>query len=153
VIRTGTGRRAQGIAHPTAGKTGTTNDSRDAWFVGYTPRLLASVWVGFDDHQPLGKGETGGRVAAPIWKSFMERATRSMPAATFLKPDGAHCHYVHPRTGRLALHGGPSQLVCFKRGEMPARPVSAGPPPPAPAADVAAAQLVRSTAWEGGTAD
>jgi penicillin-binding protein 1A len=141
VVRTGTGQNAQGVPHPTAGKTGTTNDSRDAWFVGYTPSLLASVWVGFDRYQPLGKKETGGRVAAPIWKAFMERATRSMPPDTFLKPEGVHCHYVHPRTGQLALHGGPSQLLCFKEGEMPDRPVRRAMRPAQPAP----AQLISST--------
>jgi penicillin-binding protein 1A len=135
VIRSGTGQRAQGLAQPSAGKTGTTNDARDAWFVGYTPTLLASVWVGFDRIQSLGKGETGGRVAAPIWKAFMQEATRAMPSATFLKPEGIHCHYVHPRSGRLAVNGGPSQLLCFKEGEGPSRPAVHVAPvvPPAPA--------------------
>jgi penicillin-binding protein 1A len=99
--------------------------------------------VGFDRHQPLGKKETGGRVAAPIWKAFMEEATRSRPASTFLKPEGTHCHYIHPRTGRLALHGGPSQLLCFKEGEGPGRR-RAKPRPPV----VAPAPQLVSAVWQ-----
>jgi penicillin-binding protein 1A len=151
VIRSGTGRRAQGLAQPSAGKTGTTNDARDAWFVGYTPSLVASVWVGFDRYQPLGKGETGGRVAAPIWKAFMEEATASMPPEIFLKPEGVHCHYMHPRTGRLAVSGGPSQLFCFKEGEGPTRraaPLAPAAPVAAPAPqNVASAVLPTSARW------
>jgi penicillin-binding protein 1A len=145
VIRSGTGQRAHGLSQPSAGKTGTTNDARDAWFVGYTPTLLASVWVGFDRDQPLGKGETGGRVAAPIWKAFMQEATRSMPPTTFLKPEGVHCHYMHPRTGRRASNGGPSQLLCFKEGEGPRRPVPPAIPVAAPPQNVASTPPLSST--------
>ena len=74
VISQGTGRRAQGIPHA-AGKTGTSDNNRDAWFIGYTPEVTAGVWLGYDRNRSLGKGETGGRAAAPVWKQFM-RATR-----------------------------------------------------------------------------
>ncbi|TAL18721.1 PBP1A family penicillin-binding protein [bacterium] len=74
VIRSGTGGRAQGLPVPSAGKTGTTNENRDAWFIGVTPDLVTAVWIGYDDSQPLEDSETGGRAAAPIWKAFMEKA-------------------------------------------------------------------------------
>lgn len=121
VIFWGTGRRARGLDHPAAGKTGTTNGSHDAWFVGYTPQLLSSVWVGFDRRRALGKGESGGTVAAPIWKSFMETALRDVPVERFRRPDGVVCRYVHNRTGRVANPGDPSQLMCFKKGTGPRR--------------------------------
>jgi len=74
VISRGTGQQARGI-NGSAGKTGTTDDNRDGWFIGYTPRLLAGVWVGHDKNETLGKGETGGKTAAPIWLRFMRSAT------------------------------------------------------------------------------
>jgi penicillin-binding protein 1A len=101
----GTGRRASGLGRPTAGKTGTTNDQNDAWFVGYTPQLLAAVWVGFDVKRSLGKRETGGRVAAPIWKSFMEVATKDAPVVDFERPPGVTC------IGSID-----DRRECFKRG-------------------------------------
>lgn len=119
VIAWGTGRRARGLSQPAAGKTGTTNGPHDAWFVGYTPQLLASVWVGFDRRRSLGKGEGGGTLAAPIWKSFMEVALQDAPAVSFPRPDGIKCFYVHNRTGRVANPGDPSQLMCFKNGTGP----------------------------------
>jgi len=67
VVRYGTGWRARALGRPVAGKTGTTNDYKDAWFVGYTPDLVASVWVGFDNLKSLGSQETGARAASPIW--------------------------------------------------------------------------------------
>ncbi len=74
VMSYGTGGRAN-FGRPAAGKTGTTNDYKDAWFVGYTPDLAAGVWVGFDDmRRSLGRGEVGGRAAAPIWSEFMKHA-------------------------------------------------------------------------------
>ncbi len=71
VIRRGTGRRAAGIPGA-AGKTGTSDDNRDAWFIGYTPSVTAGVWLGYDRGRTLGRGETGGRAAAPVWKEFMQ---------------------------------------------------------------------------------
>lgn len=126
VIAWGTGRRARGLAQPAAGKTGTTNGPHDAWFVGYTPQLLASVWIGFDRRRSLGKGEAGGSLAAPIWKSFMEVALQGAPAKSFPRPEGVKCFYVNNRTGRVANPGEPSQLMCFKKGTGP-RPRRAPP--------------------------
>lgn len=73
VIAGGTGKRALGLSVPSGGKTGTSNGNRDAWFIGFTNRLLTGIWVGHDDNQSLGQGENGGRTAAPIWLDFMKR--------------------------------------------------------------------------------
>src|SRR6266850_1505339 len=84
VIQFGTGIQAKALGRPAAGKTGTTQDYTDAWFVGYTPQLTAGVWVGFDDKQiSLGKKETGARAALPIWLEFMQGATAGMPPLDF----------------------------------------------------------------------
>ena len=74
VVEYGTGQRAKVLGRPIAGKTGTSSNYSDAWFIGYTPSLLASVWVGFDDKTSLGENETGARVALPTWISFMRQA-------------------------------------------------------------------------------
>jgi penicillin-binding protein 1A len=84
VIQFGTGIAAKSLGRPAAGKTGTTQDYTDAWFVGYTPQLTAGVWVGFDDKQiSLGKKETGARAALPIWLEFMQAAVASTPVMDF----------------------------------------------------------------------
>jgi penicillin-binding protein 1A len=84
VIQFGTGIQAKALGRPAAGKTGTTQDYTDAWFVGYTPQITAGVWVGFDDKQiSLGKKETGARAALPIWLEFMQGATAGMPPLDF----------------------------------------------------------------------
>src|SRR5712671_2860568 len=84
VIRFGTGIQAKALGRPTAGKTGTTQDYTDAWFIGFTPQITSGVWVGFDDKQiSLGKKETGARAALPIWLEFMQGALAKMPALDF----------------------------------------------------------------------
>jgi penicillin-binding protein 1A len=88
VIQRGTGRPVQALGRPTAGKTGTTNDFRDAWFLGYTPELVTGVWVGKDDRTTLGHSETGGRAASPIWLDFMQEALRGQPLTDFIIPPG-----------------------------------------------------------------
>ena len=99
VVESGTGRRVKSIGRPVAAKTGTTDDMRDAWFIGFTPSLVAGVWVGFDQERSLGKQEVGGRAAAPIWLYFMEKAVRSMPVEIFPVPDGIVFIKVDPHTG------------------------------------------------------
>ncbi|HEY6006862.1 MAG TPA: PBP1A family penicillin-binding protein, partial [Geobacteraceae bacterium] len=79
VVTSGTGQRARAVGRPVAGKTGTTNDMKDAWFVGYVPQLVAGVWVGYDQERSLGAGGSGGQAAAPIWTEFMQRALASVP--------------------------------------------------------------------------
>jgi penicillin-binding protein 1A len=130
VIDHGTGRRAKALGRPAAGKTGTTNDINDAWFIGYTPQLLAGLWVGFDEKRTLGKGETGGRVAAPIWERFMERALEDQPILDFPVPAGISFVLINPHTGQRALAGDSGAfLECFRRGTEPtvmsAQPVKA----------------------------
>ena len=86
VVQHGTGQRAKALGRPIAGKTGTSSDYSDAWFIGYTPSLLTGVWVGFDDKTSLGKNETGSRAALPIWNSFMAQALKNIPFETFTPP-------------------------------------------------------------------
>ncbi len=90
VITEGTGARAQKLLSkaPLAGKTGTTNDYTDAWFVGYSPKITTAVWIGRDDHKPLGRKEAGSRAALPIWIDYMEDALDKYPGGTFKKPSG-----------------------------------------------------------------
>jgi penicillin-binding protein 1A len=101
-VERGTGWRARALRRPTAGKTGTTNDYRDAWFIGYTPELAAGVWVGFDDPRPMGKGETGSRAAAPIWVNYMSAMTAGTPVTDFPIPPGIVKRRIDPATGLLA---------------------------------------------------
>jgi len=89
VISYGTGARAN-IGRPVAGKTGTSNDFKDAWFIGYTPQLVAGVWVGYDDmRKSLGHGEAGGRVSAPIWAQFMKEALSNKEPQNFTLSPGS----------------------------------------------------------------
>ncbi len=88
VVESGTGQRVKNIGRPVAAKTGTTNDMRDAWFVGYTPSLVTGVWVGFDQQRTLGSHEVGGRAAAPIWLYCMEKALAGVPMENFPVPEG-----------------------------------------------------------------
>ena len=87
---TGSGARTRGVTFPAAGKTGTTNDGRDAWFVGFTSSLVVGVWVGLDDPAPMGANASGARYALPIWADFVTRAARAIPARGFTPPAGMH---------------------------------------------------------------
>jgi penicillin-binding protein 1A len=102
VIEQGTGWKARDLGRPAAGKTGTTNDYRDAWFIGYTPNLVAGVWVGYDDHESIGPKKTGARAALPIWLEFMKKATANQPAEDFSLPDGVIFKQIEPKTGLLS---------------------------------------------------
>ncbi|MGD0022144.1 MAG: PBP1A family penicillin-binding protein [Smithellaceae bacterium] len=102
VVESGTGRRVKSIGRPVAGKTGTTNDYRDAWFIGFTPSLITGVWLGFDQEVSLGKQEVGGRAAAPIWLYFMEKVLKNTPVETFPTPDGIVFVKVDAKTGKPA---------------------------------------------------
>ncbi len=88
VILYGTGRAARVIKRPLAGKTGTTNNYRDAWFIGYSPDLVCGVWVGYDDNRMIFRGATGARAALPIWIRFMSQALKDRPIKTFPIPQG-----------------------------------------------------------------
>jgi penicillin-binding protein 1A len=101
-IEQGTGWKARELGRPAAGKTGTTNDYRDAWFIGYTPNLVAGVWVGYDDHRPIGKRETGARAALPLWLDFMKNAMAGRNVEDFAVPDGIVFKEIDPATGMLS---------------------------------------------------
>jgi len=120
VIQRGTGRRAKKLGHSLAGKTGTTNDFTDAWFMGYAPNLVAGVWVGFDDRRSLGDREAGSAAALPIWIQFMREALKQVPAKTFPIPDNVVFAKINPETGLLA-HDGASEakVEIFIKGAEP----------------------------------
>jgi len=94
---------------PAAGKTGTTNDYRDAWFIGYTPRMVTGIWVGYDKPRPGGKRFTGGAIAAPIWERFMRPALKAQPAVDFTMPDTVVSVAIDPATGCLATADSPEK--------------------------------------------
>lgn len=120
VVEHGTGRRIRALNRPAAGKTGTTNDLFDAWFVGYTPRYVTGVWVGFDEEAPLGKGETGARAASPIWLSFMQEILKDKPVRVFPVPDGVVFAKIDAETGLLAIPESKKTVFeCFKEGTAP----------------------------------
>lgn len=122
VVQRGTATSVRALDRPAAGKTGTTNEQRDAWFLGYTPTLAVGVWVGFDDPtQTMGKMGTGGKVAAPIWLDFMKPALAGAPVRDFEIPEGIACVNIDPHTGRRAGEWTPKPfLECFKAGTEPA---------------------------------
>jgi penicillin-binding protein 1B len=110
--------RRMGFNRPAAGKTGTTNDTKDAWFVGYTPDLLAVVWVGFDNQSKLGL--SGAQAALPIWTEFMKQATAGMPVSDFLPPPGIKLVDIDPLSGQLATPTCPNVIrEAFLEGEEP----------------------------------
>lgn len=120
VVQEGTGWRAKELKRPVAGKTGTTNDLRDAWFIGYTPRLLAGVWVGYDDNKAMGKGETGSRAASPIWVYFMSEALKGQPVEDFDAPEGVTFVKIDSETGMLAsAYSEETVFQAFKKGTEP----------------------------------
>jgi penicillin-binding protein 1A len=121
VVEVGTGRRVKSIGRPVAGKTGTTDDVRDAWFLGYTPSLVTGVWVGFDQEQSLGKQEVGGRAAAPIWLYFMEKALKGTPIEVFPVPEGIVFARIDPNTGMPVKKSERNAIYeCFLEGTIPA---------------------------------
>jgi penicillin-binding protein 1A len=120
VIQRGTGQQARTIERPIAGKTGTTNDYTNAWFIGYTPNLVVAVWVGFDDLRTLGDTESGAHAALPIWIDFMREAVTALPPLSFEVPDEIQFVKVDPGTGLLAEdQGGPSTVEIFAKGTEP----------------------------------
>ncbi len=118
VVNNGTGWRAKALGRPVAGKTGTTNEYRDAWFVGYTPDLVSVVWVGFDDMRPLGHLETGARAASPIWVYFMKDFL-SGEIEEFAVPEGIVSYTIDPVTGLLSKDESVGVKEYFKEGTEP----------------------------------
>jgi penicillin-binding protein 1A len=120
VVKRGTGRRVAALNRPVAGKTGTTNNLHDAWFVGYTPRYITGTWVGFDDGNSLGKGETGSRAASPIWIGFMQRLLADKPVRVFQVPEGVVFSKIDAETGLLPIPESKKTIFeCFKEGTVP----------------------------------
>ena len=120
VVEAGTGRAAGlKLQRPAAGKTGTSNGSRDAWFIGFTPELLAAVWVGFDDGKSLGHGEAGGRTALPLWIDFMVKAMAGRPVRDFSQPPGVVVVQIDPATGLLPAPGAEGVNEVFLDGTAP----------------------------------
>ncbi|MCS6925971.1 MAG: PBP1A family penicillin-binding protein [Candidatus Binatia bacterium] len=148
VIERGTGKSVQEIGRPAAGKTGTTNEFQDAWFLGYTPEMLTGVWVGYDEKRSLGEKETGGRVAAPIWLDFMKRALAGRPITTFPLPAGITFSYIDPKTGLRPAPGGPAILECFRRGTEPQETTTVAALPVSPPNGSSTASDTRGTVAE-----
>lgn len=122
VVRRGTGARASRIGKPLAGKTGTTNESQDTWFLGFSPDLVAGVYVGFDTPRTLGLGETGSSVALPVWIEFMEGALADKTATPFRVPEGIRMVLMNTETGLPARPGDDRRRVvneAFRRGTEP----------------------------------
>ncbi|MDR3195953.1 MAG: penicillin-binding protein 1A [Endomicrobium sp.] len=121
VVEKGSGWYAKNLGRPCAGKTGTTNGGSDAWFVGYTPQLVAGVWIGYDDRSmPLGDRVTGGGLACPIWTRFMKEALEGKPVLDFKQPDDIEWALIDPSTGLLALSNTQGAfLEAFRKGTAP----------------------------------
>ncbi|MBW1898230.1 MAG: penicillin-binding protein, partial [Deltaproteobacteria bacterium] len=120
VVKHGTGRKIRALKRPVAGKTGTTNNLFDAWFVGYTPGYVTGTWVGFDEERSLGKGETGSRAASPIWLGFMERILKDKPVRVFQVPEGVVFSKIDAETGKLPIPESKKTIFeCFKEGTVP----------------------------------
>jgi len=121
VIRRGTGKKAMVLKRKDlAGKTGTTNEQRDAWFSGYDNDVVTSVWVGFDNHDPLGRYEVGGKAALPIWIDFMRIALRDVPDKVPEIPEGIAQARIDPKTGLLArLENKEAIMEVFQVGTLP----------------------------------
>ena len=127
VVKRGTGVRV-GRALPglsLAGKTGTTNDERDAWFMGFSPDMVVGVFVGYDNPTPMGKGETGGGVASPIFKDFMKMAMKNKKSIPFRAPPGIQLVKINRKTGERASYSGKNVILeAFKPGTSPPDPSS-----------------------------
>ena len=120
VVERGTAQRVKELGIPVAGKTGTTNDQMDAWFVGYTPEWVAGTWVGFDVKRTLGRFETGGKAAAPAFVYFMKEWLKDAPPLDFNIPDGVIPVTVNINSGRLTSPDAPDAFVeYFKSGTEP----------------------------------
>jgi penicillin-binding protein 1A len=118
VVTSGTGARVHELGrNDLAGKTGTTNDEADAWFNGFSSKLVAVSWVGFDQPQPLGHGEVGGRAALPMWMDFMRIALKGERERWPERPPGLVTVRINPETGKLAAAGAPDALFEIVQAE------------------------------------
>lgn len=123
VVDRGSGWYARYLGRPSAGKTGTTNEYSDAWYIGYTPELATGVWIGYDDRTiSLGEKSTGGAIATPIWTNFMKEALAGKPITDFPQPDNIEWALIDAKTGLLALSTTPgAYLEAFIRGTAPTK--------------------------------
>jgi penicillin-binding protein 1A len=121
VVQSGTATVLREVGKPIAGKTGTTNDEKDAWFIGFSPDLVVGVYIGFDKPRNLGKGGTGGHLAAPVVRDFMKLALVDKPAVPFRVPAGIKLIRVDAKSGMRAGpgDGGRTILEAFKPGTAP----------------------------------
>ncbi|GHC61843.1 penicillin-binding protein 1A [Limoniibacter endophyticus] len=120
VVQRGTATSLRELGRPIAGKTGTTNDSKDAWFMGYTPDLVVGLYIGYDQPRSLGTGATGGGLSAPIFKDFMAAAMKDKPVVSFKVPEGMNVLPIDRKTGMLAREGQQGSIMeAFKPGTGP----------------------------------
>ncbi|MFO0775572.1 MAG: PBP1A family penicillin-binding protein [Nitrospiraceae bacterium] len=121
VVQRGTGQLAKSLDRPVAGKTGTSNEYTNAWFIGMTPNIAVGTWVGFDDRRPLGETESGAHAALPIWVTFMKQALKQLPSVPFEIPDDIVFVKVDHKTGLLAdeTTGERSGVEIFAKGTEP----------------------------------
>jgi penicillin-binding protein 1A len=126
-VEEGTGFRVKALKRPVAGKTGTTNDLRDAWFLGFTPSVVAGIWVGYDDRRPMGNGETGSRAASPIFLYFMQEILEGTPKEPFQHPEGVVVAKIDAKTGLLASPF--SEKTCFQVFKKGTEPTDYSPKP------------------------
>jgi penicillin-binding protein 1A len=119
VVEEGTAVGVKELARPSAAKTGTASEYRDAWFSGFTPDFVATSWVGFDNHDPLGNGETGAKAALPLWLQFMKGAEEGLPPRDFEVPPGVVFAQIDPATGLLAGASRPGRTEAFLEGTAP----------------------------------
>ena len=126
VVRRGTARSMKDISFAVAGKTGTTNDNTNGWFVGFSPDLVVGVYIGFDQPKPLGRAETGSTTAVPVFANFITDALADTPSVPFRRPDGVNLYTINFKTGvRAQLGESDAVLEAFKPGQRPFSPDSA----------------------------
>jgi penicillin-binding protein 1A len=118
-VQRGTGTALKVVGKPIAGKTGTTNDAKDVWFIGFSPDLVAGVYIGYDKPQSLGEKATGGTYSAPIVRDFMQAALKDKPPTPFRVPPGIKLIHVSRGSGMRASPGGDTILEAFKPGTAP----------------------------------
>ena len=129
VVQRGTATSVNALGFPLGGKTGTTNDYKDAWFIGFSPDLVVGVWAGFDQPRDMGEGETGGRIAAPIFRDFMREALRDTPPTPFRIPGGraARAHRLRAPASCRAPDTTDTILEAFRPDTEPTREVASSP--------------------------
>lgn len=128
VVQRGTATTVNSLGFPLGGKTGTTNDYKDAWFIGFSPDLVVGVWAGFDTPRDMGEGETGGRIAAPIFRDFMRVALRDTQPTPFRIPGGVRLVRIDYMTGGLPTASTTQTILeAFRPGSEPTDAASSSP--------------------------